>query len=308
MQITVFGAGGVGGYMAAKLGSPPAGQSAPLNSISLIARGRHLEAIRRKGLCYVAPDGSETVMQPSAVSDNPAEVAPADMLLMCVKGYDLESACDAVAPQLKPGSAVLPLLNGADIDERIRARLPGRIVLPGCIYISAFIEEPGRVRHAGGPGSIVLGTSPDNPEYYPEQFLSTCRLAGIPLEWQKDPAPAIWSKYLFIAPLSLVTAVSGQTLGAVLADAKLREDARRIMSETAEIARLKGVALAEDAVDATLKKAAGFAPDTQTSFQRDIAARNPRDERDIFAGTILRLGERLCVATPVTRAYAEALP
>ncbi|TVQ37386.1 MAG: 2-dehydropantoate 2-reductase [Spirochaetaceae bacterium] len=308
MQVTVFGAGGVGGYMAAKLGSLSGHDSTLVTEVSVVARGDHLEAIRSTGLCYVAPNGSETIVKLSAASDDPADLPQPDMVLFCVKGYDLEAAGGALASQLERGTPVLPLLNGADIDERLRSLLPGCVVFPGCIYISAFIEEPGRVRHAGGPGSIVFGTSPDDPSYYPEQFLGACRLAGIPLEWQKDPAPAIWSKFLFIAPFSLITAVSGQTLGGVLTDQRLRTDAEQIVAETAAVALRKGVALPDDIVESTMQKAAGFPPDTRTSFQRDIAARRPRDERDIFAGTILRLGENLGVKTPVTQRYARQLP
>ena len=308
MRLLVFGAGGVGGYLAGKLGTMVGAPAFPITEIGVIARGAHLAAIRKDGLTYLDPFGSETSVRPQAAED-PAELPQPDLALLCVKGYDLEAAVDALLPRVGGSTAILPLLNGADIDERVRARLGGRgVVLPGCIYISAFIERPGRVRHAGGPGSIVLGTSPDDPGYYPEPLLAACRGVEIPIEWRDDPAPAIWEKFLFIAPFSLVTAVGRQPIGGVLEDAALRADARAIVAETAGIARRKGVNLDDGIVDSIMEKAAAFPAGTTTSFQRDIEAGSPRDERDIFGGTILRLGELYGVETPVARRYAEALP
>lgn len=308
MQITVFGAGGIGGFMAAKLGSLLDTPDTPVHGVSLVAREAHLDAIKSGGLTFTGPDGVSRVVRPTAAAEDPTELPAPDLVLLCVKGYDLDAAVDSISPAIHAGTAVLPLLNGADIDERVRTRLPGTVVLPGCIYISAYIEAPGRVRHAAGPGKIVLGTSPDAPSWDPAPFLDACRAAEVPAEWRSDPAPAIWEKFLFIAPFSLVTAVSGEPIGGVLQNDSLREDVRAIIAETAELARRKEVALAEDVVEQTMDKAAGFAPETRTSFQRDIAAGSPRDERDVFAGTILRLGAAFGVATPATQRYTDALP
>ncbi len=309
MHLMVIGAGGVGGYMVGRLGTVLANPECPLNELSVVARGAHLKAIQEHGLTYLDPYGKETTVRPAAAAADPAQLPRPDFVLLCVKGYDLEAAADTIAPHLDTGTPVLPLLNGADIDERVRERLSGRaVVFPGCIYISAFIEKPGRVRHAGGPGSILLGTSADAPNHYPEQFLTACRVADIPIEWREDPAPAIWEKFLFIAPFSLVTAVSGEPVGGVLENEALRADVHAIIAETAAIARRKGVRLEDDIVEAVMEKAAGFPAGTRTSFQRDIAAGSARDERDIFAGTILRLGKRHRVATPVAEKYTQGLP
>lgn len=308
MQITVFGAGGIGGFMAAKLGSLLDAPDSPVQGVSLVARGAHLDAIKKDGLTFIGPDGESSVVRPTAAANDPRALPPADLVLLCVKGYDLDAALDCLGGTLIAGTVVLPLLNGADIDDRVRSRLPGMVVLPGCIYISAYIEAPGRVRHAAGPGKIVLGTSPDAPQWDPAPFLDACRAAEVPAEWRSDPAPAIWEKFLFIAPFSLVTAVSGEPIGGVLQNEQLREDVYQIVAEAAALARKKNVALSEDVVEETMERAAGFAPETRTSFQRDVAAGSLRDERDIFAGTILRLGAEVGVATPATRRYADALP
>ncbi len=309
MQLMVFGCGGVGGYMSARLGSRLGTPGYPLTALNIVARGKHLDAIRNHGLTYVDPYGNETTVHPTAAVADARALPPPEFVLLCVKGYDLEAAVAQLAEHLPVGTPILPLLNGADIDERVRAGLQGRVVvLPGAIYISAFVERPGRVRHAGGPGSLVLGSSPDNPDLQPHKFLQACEIAGVPADWRADPAPAIWEKYLFIAPFSLVTAVHDAPIGAVLEDETLRADVRAIVAETAEIARRKGVNLPDEIVELILEKASGFPAGMTTSFQRDIAAGSPRDERDIFAGTIIRHGRQLGVATPVADRYVSRLP
>ncbi len=309
MHLTVFGAGGVGGYIAAKMGAVLGTTGCPFRELSVVARGAHLETIQREGLTYIDPYGTTSTVYPNVASHEIKRFPTPQFVILAVKGYDLEAAADHLAERIDANTPILPLLNGADIDERVRARLGGRgIVLPGAIYIGAFVEQPGRVRHAGGPGSVLLGRSPDNPEYRPQEFLTACETAGIPVQWYDDPAPAIWEKFLFIAPFSLVTAISGKTIGEVLNDDGLTADVRAIMSEAATIAVTKGVALPENIVDLVMEKAAGFPAGMTTSFQRDIAADSPRDERDIFSGSILRHGKSLGVPTPVTARYTAALP
>lgn len=308
MHITVFGVGGVGGVLAAKLGGLLGSEDSPVTGLSVVARGAHLQAIQNQGLTLIGQDDTRQTITPTAAAADPRELPEADLILLCVKGYDLASAAEAIKRALAPRAAVLPLLNGADIHEQLRSRLPGATILPGCIYISAYIEEPGTVRHAGGPGKVFCGPDVDGHSWDPAPFLQACERAGVPVEWKEDVLPTVWEKFLFIAPFSLVTAVSGDSLGGVLSDAKLHGDARSIVAEATEVARKKGIELPANIVEATMEKAASFAPETRTSFQRDIEASKPADERESFSGTIVRLGRELGVATPVTLRYADALP
>lgn len=315
MHIAVFGIGGIGGYIAGKLGTLAGEQGkvkteaqVELQSLSLIARGKHLQVISENGLTFLDAEGNEHRVQPTAASDDFSRIGTPDVVFLCVKGYDLESAVEAVAPHIKEESLLIPLLNGADIYERVQHKLKRGLVLPAAIYISSAIVEPGKVEHKGGKGLVILGKGMGDDAVKPEALLSLFEEAGIPFEWHEDPFPSIWSKFLFISPFSLVTAVAGKTFGEVMADSKLTTDLKNMMREVDAVARAKGVSLPEDAVEATLEKAAAFPPETKTSFQRDIEEGKAKDERDIFGGTVLRLGAELGVETPVVKAYMEALP
>lgn len=294
-RIAVFGIGGIGGYLGAKLGR--LGEEAEL---AFIARGAQLKAIQAKGLTFRAPDGAESVVRPALAVEKITDLGLVDLLFLCVKGYDLESACASLAPAVGPGTVVVPLLNGADIYERVRSALSVGTVLPGGIYISSSVAEPGLVVHGGGKGNLFLGAEPGKASFDPAGLLALLAGAGIPCEWRDDPFPAVWTKYLFIASYALVTGMTRWTIGEVLADAAAAERVRGIAAEIAAIAAAKGIALPADAAAAAFEKGKAFPPATKTSYQRDLELPLKPNEGDLFGGTILRLGRELGVSTPVS--------
>lgn len=308
MKVTIFGTGGIGGYIAGKLGAVVGDQRSGLGTISLIARGKHLEKIRAQGLEFIDLEGNSRRIRPNRATDAFSKLEPQDVVFLCVKGYDLQATMEEIAPYIGEETLVIPLLNGADMYERVRGRIDAGIVLPGAIYISSAVVEPGTVQHKGGGGLVILGKGPGRDAVKPQPLLEAFDAAEIPYQWHEDPFPAIWSKYLFISPFSLAGAVTGKTLGEVIEDEKTAADVRNMMKEVEAVARAKGVGLAEDAVDSTFEKAKGFPPETKTSFQRDIEAGKERDERDVFGGTVVRLGKELGVETPTVDRYYGALP
>lgn len=293
-RIMVFGMGGVGSYLGARL--------SVLDDAELvfIARGAHLKAIQSKGLSYQDPEGHETVVRPFLATDNPEEAGPVDYVFLCVKGYDLDSACKAVQPLLKSDTVILPLLNGADIYERIRSVIDGSVVLPGGIYISSSVCSPGHVIHGAGNGNVFMGREPGNASYDPAGLLDIFTRAGIPAEWHEDPFPAIWNKFLFIAAYGLVTGMSGKPIGAVIEDEDLASKVLGIQKEIAAIAKAKGISLADDAAEAAFEKGKSFPASMKTSFQRDLEVPGKPHEGDLFGGSILRMGRELGIATAVS--------
>lgn len=308
MNITIFGVGGIGGYLAGTLGSLLKDPESGLASFSLVARGEHLKAIKQQGLQFIDVQGKTHTIHPNLATDNPEELPQADLTLVCVKGYDLTAAVKAIKGKIAPGGAVLPLLNGADIRERVKDELPNTHVYPGTIYISSTITEPGTVQHMGGKGVVIFGKDPDYPKDNAQKARQLLERAGIPAEWHEDAYPKIWTKFLFIAPFALATAVHDKTIGEVLAEDKKKAEVRLMMEEVAAVAQAQGINLPENAVDQALQQAESFPYETKTSFQRDVAAGKPKDERDLFGGTMLRLGSTLEVEVPVTEKYFEALP
>lgn len=149
MRIAVVGAGGIGGWLAARL-------AAAGRDVHLVARGAHLAALREHGLALRSPAGDVTVAVPA--TDDAAEIGPCDAVLFCVKSYDAPAAAATHLPPLVAGHTVVaPLQNGIDAAERVGAVVGDGRVIGGLAMIATGIAGPGVVEHAGGPARIVLG-------------------------------------------------------------------------------------------------------------------------------------------------------
>jgi 2-dehydropantoate 2-reductase len=140
MRIAIMGAGGMGGYLGAKLDA--AGED-----VTFIARGAHLDAMRRSGLRI---RGVEALHVPEPnVSDAPSQIGAVDLVLFCVKLYDTAEAAVAIAPLLHEHSMVLSVQNGVESCARLDALIgPGR-ALGGAAYFPANIHAPGEINFLG---------------------------------------------------------------------------------------------------------------------------------------------------------------
>lgn len=304
MQVMIFGVGGVGGYFGGLLAAACAA-SGP-DRVSFIARGEHLRVIREQGLTLKA---EERVLscRPSWAGEDPAGAPPPDLVMLCVKGYDLAGALAALAGVAGAGTVVLPLLNGVDIYRRVKSVLAESIVLPACVYVGTHIERPGVVAQRGGDARILAGPDPERRSWSPEPMLALFDRAGITAQWLADPQPAIWGKFLFIAAYGLVTAASGLSLDQVFDDPRWSVSTLSVMREIVQIARLEGVRLPDDAVETAYARARAFPPGTRTSFQRDVEQAGRRHEGELFAGAIIALGRRHGIVTPATEDLAARI-
>ena len=296
MNIAVIGIGGVGGYFGGKLTQLLKDEREL--KVFFVARGKHLEEIRKNGLVLDTDEGTYTCV-PTLATDNIRELPELDLCLVCVKGYDLQNVTEQLKPLISGKTMILPLLNGVDIYERIRSVISNGVVFPSCVYVATHIERPGKVTQKGGACTIHFGKDPGNG-YVDERIFEIFRKAGIKFNWTGNPYTEIWSKFMFIAPFGLATARYDMTIGEVLQSVEITGHVRKIMDEIYRIALKKEILLPETIIEDTMIKAASFPFETKTSFQRDYENRGKPDERDIFGGTIIRMGEKLGTGTETT--------
>jgi 2-dehydropantoate 2-reductase len=306
-RLCVFGAGGIGGYMAAHLISAKTVDPGNELYVTCVARGKTLEALRDRGLSFLKPGGKETLYQPDFVTDRAADLPEQKLIVLCVKAYDLGAACEAIRPIVTPVTEILPLLNGIDIYERIRKFITNGVVLPSCIYIASGIQSPGSVVQSGGQGNIISGADPLHKDYNPALLASLMATAGIPFTWEADPFPALWAKYFFIASYALITGLSGKSFGQILEDRDLSASVMEILKELYAIAVAKGIRLPESLIQESYENARKFPYEATTSFARDLRVAGKPNEADLFGATILRLGEELGVPVPASKAAHEAI-
>jgi 2-dehydropantoate 2-reductase len=301
LNVCVIGVGGVGGYFGGKLTHTFSLKPDSSVNIFFVARGKHLEAIRQNGLVLKSPEFGSITCQPTLATERINELPEIDIFLICVKGYDLMDVATSMRDRIKQNTVILPLLNGADIQERLRNRIKTGMILPACVYVSSYVEEPGVVVQIGKPGKIIFGRDPEHPDYTPEELFRLFEKSSIVYEWKDDANPAIWEKYIFIASLGLISARYNRTLGEILEEPSLKEEVIGIMNEIYSIILKRNIGLPDGIVDLSLKKAAMFPRDTQTSLQRDIHQKKGKSELELFGGTIIDLGKKLGIPTPTTQ-------
>lgn len=297
MRIVVMGAGGVGGYFGAKLAR--AGQA-----VTLVARGAHLESIRREGLRVRSATEGEFVARVEAVHDLRGQ-APADAAVLAVKGFDTEDAVGQLGPVVGPGTAVLSLQNGVSSAEVIdRVLGPGHAV-GGAAYVFAFLEAPGVIAHRL-LGRIVLGELDGSVTARVRDLHAALAGAGIPTELSTSMRRILWEKYLLIGAQAGMTALTRSPSGVLREIPECWAMYRALVEELAALGRAEGVDLPAEAVDRIMKAASELSPEATSSLANDLEA-GRRLELETLHGYAVRLGERHRVPTPATLAVYAAL-
>ena len=154
MRIMVFGTGGAGGFGAhlARAGE----------DVIFVARSEHLRAIRANGLRVEMP-GGEIVISPAQATDNPAEVAHVEAILLGVKGWQVREAAQTVQPAIGPETFVVPLQNGVDATSELGAVLGSGHVLAGLCGTFSWVTAPGRIRSVGTANFIKFAELDNRP-------------------------------------------------------------------------------------------------------------------------------------------------
>jgi 2-dehydropantoate 2-reductase len=299
VHIVVMGSGGVGGYFGAKLLRAGA-------EVTMVARGPHLEAMRRAGLAVRSAVEGDAVVRPAAV-ERLEGVARADAVLFCVKSFDTEDAAARLWSVLGPDTPVLSLQNGVDNEDKIDAQLGVGRAMGGVAQVFATIEAPGVIRHHAA-GRIVLGELDGRVSERAERVRDAFARAEIPVELSKDIRRALWEKYVLICAVAGLTAVTRETIGVIRETPATWRLFRVILEEATALGRAAGVDLPADTVDRTVAFAESIPPGNRASLAQDLL-QSRRLELEALHGHAARLGERLGVPTPAIFAvYAALLP
>lgn len=298
MKIAIMGTGGVGGYFGGLLAH--SGQD-----VAFIARGEHLRAIQQHGLRVESPHGDFIVI-PAEATDDPAMVGPVDLVLMSVKGWDTASAAQLIKPMVEPDTAVISLQNGVLNEEILSEALGSEPVLGGTCYISSEIAAPGLIRHKSQMRRVIFGELDGRITPRAERILTAFENSGATVELTTDIRKAQWTKFLFIGPISGVSAVTQSPIGPILRCPETRELYIEAMREVEAVARALGVKLDDDVLERTLTFSDGLEPDIKPSMLVDLE-RGKRLELDAQNGAVVRLGHRAGVPTPVNEFITRVL-
>jgi 2-dehydropantoate 2-reductase len=289
MRIAVVGAGGVGGGFGAALAMAGA-------DVSFVARGAHLAAMRKEGLKVEGGRG-EAHLVPTRATDDPAEIGEVDVVLFCVKLWDVESAGQAIKPLIGPNTAVIPLQNGIDAAERLVPILTRNAVMGGVAQISASIVRPGVIRQVGTFMRLIFGELDNKRRKRGEDFLALCHKAGFEATLSEQITTELWMKFIQLASNASITAVTRLPLGKLRDDPDLRPIFMAAYQEAIAVGRARGVALPADAIERILQFIANAPPAMKASMALDLERGN-RLELPWLGGKVVELGRQLGIPTP----------
>lgn len=298
MRIAVLGAGGVGGYFGAQLAR--AG-----HEVAFVARGRHLAALREHGLTVdsaVAPVRSLRVV----ATDDPASLAPADVVMNCVKLWDVEASAAAVAPLLADGAIVIPFQNGVESREMLARMLGAERVAGGVAHIGAAIRAPGVIAHTGTMAKLRVGAFEPRQQARLREFVAAGKAAGIDIEYVDNIRGSLWEKFVFLVAMSGTTSLARQPIGMVRADGDLRAVLAASMRETVAVAATQGVVFDERFVERQMAFVDGLPAEMRSSMLNDLLAGN-RLEAPWLAGAVARMAASAGVPVPVNSTIYAAL-
>lgn len=281
-----MGAGAVGTYYGALLARDG-------HELTLVARGAHLDALRRRGAAIVREaDGARWEVPVRAIG-HPEGRSP-DLAIVTTKSHHTRAAADALAGVLAPGTPVLSLQNGVENVPRLAGRLGGGRVLGGIAFVGLRVEEPGVVDHEA-EGWVKLGD--------PAGLTDLARRvhALVAPSWDVTLSADIvhdqWHKLLWNAGFNAICAVTGATAGQALATPASEALVRGAMWEVVAVAAAHGVSLGADDVE-QMAAPNDALRDYHPSTARDLAAGKPL-ERDALCGFLAREGAARGVHVPV---------
>ncbi|MFG2041214.1 ketopantoate reductase family protein [Dactylosporangium sp. NPDC048998] len=282
-NVAIVGPGGVGGLLGGMLtraGHDVVYVARPETAALLNERGMNVHSVQFGDFSVPAP----------AVE---ALSSPAELCVVATKATTLSEALDRVPPSF--GGVLLPLLNGVDHMETLRARFPSARVVAGSIRVESTRVAAGRIEHTSPFSGIdVAGDGSD----------VVARLlggAGFDVTVRDSEASLLWDKLALLAPLALITTAARASIGT--ARETRRDDMTQVVAEVAAVARANGTQTDPAAILSILEQ---IPATMKSSMLRDAEAGRPL-ELDAIGGSVLNAGARLGIPTPATARVVDEL-
>ena len=290
MKVGVIGAGGTGGLYGAMLAESG-------EEVSLLARGAHLEAIRKHGIKVKRPTSKDIQVKLEATS-KPEDIGPVDLLLFCVKNYDTQEVLPQLLPMLKDETVVLSLQNGVEKEETMGRVLGKEKVLGGTTFVNSFVLEPGVIMDAGNVRRIVFGELDGRITNRAQRIDSAFSKAGITSVLSRNIRKDIWLKFIRVCSYGGMILITRSTLQEIIDFPETRKLYLDALREGEAVARGMAIDIDPGTADVIFEDTSKNAKYANMSMLADLEKRK-RTETDWLNGAIVRLGRRIGVPTPI---------
>lgn len=290
LKIGVVGAGGIGSYYAALAAN--AG-----HRVKLLARGAHLDAIRKNGLECKRP-GETFVAHPEATDDGNA-LADSDYVIVSVKSYSLHEVGATLVTAANAGATIIPLLNGVDVAERLETLgVPRASIVGGLINANVFRTEPGKVERRSPFDRMVIGEYTRASSERAARFINAFAALGVDAHVSDDISLDLWRKFAFLVPINVACGLTRGPIGEMLSTERGRALLASLVGEIVAVSRVAGTPLSDADEEKLQSDLVALPHATKPSFLADLMRGGPT-ELDLLAGAVCRLGRTHGVPTPL---------
>ncbi|WP_018130805.1 ketopantoate reductase family protein [Effusibacillus pohliae] len=291
MNVTVVGAGAVGGYFGGRL------QEAGLD-VTFLVREKRAEQLKQVGLVIESPFGSARLTPKLALAAEQIEAC--DLVILAVKNYHLPQAIESIRPLLEKGAKILPLLNGVEHFAILQREFGEQAVLGGICQIISTLDRDGRILHTNQMHHIVFGALHPEQESFCRRLMEVAAGANMQIELSENVRSDMWSKYAFITAFSGVTTASRLPINVVLMHEATREVFRSTLTEMWGLALAHGVQLPERFVEKVMDNMYRLPEGSTSSMHQDFRKGLPL-EVESLQGAAVRLARQAGVEVPTVR-------
>jgi len=296
VKILILGAGAVGGYWGARLHQSGA-------DVTFLLREKRAEAVRRDGLVVKSPRGDATL--PVKVVTKAGDGGPYDVIILACKGYDLDSAMEAIAPAVGASTTIVPILNGHMHFATLDAKFGADKVAGGLARISGMLGPNGEILHSGASG-VSFGERGAKPARAALVALdAACRKAGIDGGLHPDIDQDLWDKWIMLGSIASMCSAMRGSIGDIMASDDGEAIMNEILEECRQVAAAAGHAPGEKALSAVRGSLTQKGGKAVASILGDMEKGGAVEGRQIV-GDMLARARKAGIAAPNLRfAYAH---
>lgn len=300
-KIGILGIGGVGAYLANKLVKKY--NESKEYEIYIITRPNSKPVLETKGIKLISSDDEEIVYPKNIVADT-SIIGQLDLILICVKSYDIVDAIKIVKPCIGKQTIIIPFLNGADITERIKSLIPEANAINGCVYIVSRLIEPGVVKLFSNIIQFYIG---DENNRFDLTRINNCLIeAGINCAISPDIKKTIWEKFIFISPFATLTSYLDKPIGAIFRDEAYKSLMKSLIEEIVKLARIIKINFDDNIVEVIMSRMQMVPYETTSSMHSDFEKAH-KTELITLTEYVVILGNELNVPTPTYTKMLEVL-
>ncbi|BCJ87110.1 ketopantoate reductase family protein [Effusibacillus dendaii] len=291
MKITVVGAGAVGGYFGGRLQQAGA-------DVTYLVREKRAEQLKQTGLVIQSPRGDDQLVPKIATRTD--QIEGCDLIILGVKNYHIPGSIDQMRPLVEKGAYVLPLLNGVEHYDLLEKEFGKGKILGGLCYIISTLDAEGRILHTNLAHEVRFGPLVPEQQAFCEELTVAAKGANMKLVLSEDIQADIWNKYGYITAYSGVTTASRLSIDKVLKCEPTKEVFRQSLVEMWQLARHKGVNLAESFIDISVDQCSKLPEGSTSSMHQDFRKGLPL-EVESLQGAAVRLAKQAGIEIPTIK-------